>query len=124
MNIYMQDATFAKLTSMHFYGWQKGLKTGSYYIRQTAARQAQKFTVDANVEKEQRAKREDFLKATNYLLESGKATRATSKASAKTKSSPGPKAPAQRIIRKTALCVRLEENSEKITKPSPSARAL
>ncbi len=76
MNIYMQDATFAKLTSMHFYGWQKGLKTGSYYIRQTAARQAQKFTVDANVEKQQREKREDFRKATDYLLDSGKATRA------------------------------------------------
>ena len=45
MNIYLKDATLAKLTSMHFYGWKKGLKTGSYYIRQTAARGAQKVTV-------------------------------------------------------------------------------
>lgn len=58
MNIYMQDATIAKLTSMHFYGWQKGLKTGSYYIRQTAARQAQKVTVDANVEQRTKEGRE------------------------------------------------------------------
>ena len=45
MNIYLRDASLAKLTSMHFYGWKKGLKTGSYYIRQTVARQAQKMTV-------------------------------------------------------------------------------
>jgi hypothetical protein len=51
MNIYLRDASLAKLTSMHFYGWKKGLKTGSYYIRQTAARQAQKVTVDVGVEK-------------------------------------------------------------------------
>ena len=51
LNIYMKDANNKKLTSMHFYGWNKGLKTGSYYIRQTAARQAQKFTVDPNIEK-------------------------------------------------------------------------
>ncbi|TVR43308.1 MAG: ribonucleoside-diphosphate reductase subunit alpha [Planctomycetota bacterium] len=76
MNIYLQEATFAKLTSMHFYGWQKGLKTGSYYIRQTAARQAQKFTVDAKVEQQQREKRATYRKAMDFLLESGKATRA------------------------------------------------
>jgi len=33
LNIFMEDPTSAKLTSMHFYGWRKGLKTGSYYIR-------------------------------------------------------------------------------------------
>lgn len=33
LNIFMEDPTVAKLTSMHFYGWKKGLKTGSYYIR-------------------------------------------------------------------------------------------
>lgn len=50
LNIYMPNPSFSKLTSMHFYGWKKGLKTGSYYIRQQAARQAQKFTVDVNIE--------------------------------------------------------------------------
>jgi ribonucleotide reductase alpha subunit len=33
LNVFMEDPTVAKLTSMHFYGWKKGLKTGSYYIR-------------------------------------------------------------------------------------------
>jgi ribonucleotide reductase alpha subunit len=75
MNIYLRDATLAKLTSMHFYGWEKGLKTGSYYIRQTAARQAQKVTVDAAVEKEQRIQRDALKKAEEYLLANAKATR-------------------------------------------------
>ena len=108
MNIYMQDATFAKLTSMHFYGWQKGLKTGSYYIRQTAARQAQKFTVDANVEKQQREKREDFRKATDYLLDSGKATRADLKGLSQDEVIAWAQGLARRIILKTALCVRVD----------------
>jgi ribonucleoside-diphosphate reductase alpha chain len=71
MNIYMQDATFAKLTSMHFYGWQKGLKTGSYYIRQTAARQAQKFTVDASLENQRRDQQQRFEESIAYLLDKG-----------------------------------------------------
>ena len=37
MNLFVQDANFAKLSSAHFYGWDKGLKTGSYYIRTKAA---------------------------------------------------------------------------------------
>lgn len=45
MNIHMQDATASKLTSMHFYAWHRGLKTGMYYLRNTPAREAVKFTV-------------------------------------------------------------------------------
>ena len=45
LNLFMQDATFAKLTSMHFYAWKKGLKTGMYYLRTKAAADAIKFTV-------------------------------------------------------------------------------
>lgn len=45
MNIHLQDANFAKLTSMHFYAWKKGLKTGMYYLRTKAAADAIKFTV-------------------------------------------------------------------------------
>jgi len=48
LNIFMEDANFAKLTSMHFYGWKAGLKTGMYYLRTKAARDAIKFTVDKN----------------------------------------------------------------------------
>jgi ribonucleoside-diphosphate reductase alpha subunit len=46
LNIHMTDATTAKLSSMHFYGWQLGLKTGMYYLRTKAATDAIKFTVD------------------------------------------------------------------------------
>ncbi|MDP4764308.1 MAG: ribonucleoside-diphosphate reductase subunit alpha, partial [Salibacteraceae bacterium] len=46
LNIFMENANFAKLTSMHFYGWKAGLKTGMYYLRTKAARDAIKFTVD------------------------------------------------------------------------------
>lgn len=51
LNIHMQKPTFAKLSSMHFYGWEKGLKTGVYYLRTQAATDAIKFTVDTNVMK-------------------------------------------------------------------------
>lgn len=47
MNIHMTDANFGKLTSMHFYAWKRGLKTGLYYLRTRAAADAIKFTVDA-----------------------------------------------------------------------------
>jgi len=49
LNIYMQTATFAKLSSMHFYGWKKGLKTGVYYLRTQSAADPIKFTVDKSV---------------------------------------------------------------------------
>merc|ERR1712032_562049 len=48
LNIHMTDATTAKLSSMHFHGWQLGLKTGMYYLRTKAAVDAIKFTVDVN----------------------------------------------------------------------------
>jgi len=51
LNIHMIDATTAKLSSMHFHGWQIGLKTGMYYLRTKAAVDAIKFTVDVNVAK-------------------------------------------------------------------------
>jgi ribonucleoside-diphosphate reductase alpha subunit len=49
LNIFMENANFGKLTSMHFYGWEKGLKTGMYYLRTKAATDAIKFTVDKSV---------------------------------------------------------------------------
>lgn len=52
MNIFMENATTAKLTSMHFYAWQKGLKTGMYYLRTKAASDAIKFTIDQTAQKE------------------------------------------------------------------------
>jgi len=48
LNIHMIDATAAKLSSMHFHGWQLGLKTGMYYLRTKAAADAIKFTVEVD----------------------------------------------------------------------------
>merc|ERR1712165_448309 len=48
LNIHMVDATTSKLSSMHFHGWQLGLKTGMYYIRTKAAADAIKFTVEVD----------------------------------------------------------------------------
>ena len=45
LNIHIQEPNFGKLTSMHFYAWKKGLKTGMYYLRTKAAAEAIKFTV-------------------------------------------------------------------------------
>jgi ribonucleoside-diphosphate reductase alpha chain len=52
LNIFMEQANFGKLTSMHFYGWEKGLKTGMYYLRTKAATDAIKFTIDKSVVEE------------------------------------------------------------------------
>uniref|UniRef100_A0A0K3CUU9 Ribonucleoside-diphosphate reductase n=1 Tax=Rhodotorula toruloides TaxID=5286 RepID=A0A0K3CUU9_RHOTO len=46
LNVHLSSPTMAQLTSMHFYGWKKGLKTGMYYLRTRAAVGAIKFTVD------------------------------------------------------------------------------
>ena len=47
MNIHMIDANAAKVSSMHFYGWKSGLKTGMYYLRTKAAADAIQFTVES-----------------------------------------------------------------------------
>jgi ribonucleoside-diphosphate reductase alpha chain len=46
LNLFVDAPTTAKLTSMHFYAWRKGLKTGMYYLRTKAASQAVQFTVE------------------------------------------------------------------------------
>ena len=46
LNLFVADPNYARLTSMHFYAWKKGLKTGCYYLRTKAPVAAQKFTVD------------------------------------------------------------------------------
>jgi ribonucleoside-diphosphate reductase alpha chain len=48
LNMFIDNPNFAKLTSMHFYAWKKGLKTGMYYLRSKSAADAIKFTVDAS----------------------------------------------------------------------------
>ncbi|MBM3455256.1 MAG: ribonucleoside-diphosphate reductase subunit alpha [Bacteroidetes bacterium] len=46
MNLWMEDPTYASLTSMHFYAWTKGLKTGMYYLRRKGRHQPQQFTIE------------------------------------------------------------------------------
>ena len=46
MNLWVEDPTYNTLTSMHFYSWKKGLKTGIYYLRRKGKHQAQQFTIE------------------------------------------------------------------------------
>jgi ribonucleoside-diphosphate reductase alpha chain len=63
LNIFMENANYAKLTSMHFYGWKAGLKTGMYYLRTKAATDAIKFTLDKEAMAQPTAKTEEERKA-------------------------------------------------------------
>ena len=53
LNIFMKAPTIAKLSSMHFHGWRRGLKTGMYYLRTLGASSAEKFTVTQERQKEE-----------------------------------------------------------------------
>jgi ribonucleoside-diphosphate reductase alpha chain len=59
LNLHVASPNFAKLTSMHFYAWKKGLKTGMYYLRSNAAVDAIKFTVDKTMVSTPAPTRED-----------------------------------------------------------------
>mgnify|MGYP001487186197 FL=1 len=59
LNIFMENANFKKMSSMHFYGWKSGLKTGMYYLRTKAAADAIKFTVDKKYKEAPVAKTEE-----------------------------------------------------------------
>jgi ribonucleoside-diphosphate reductase alpha chain len=56
LNLFVENPNFAKLSSMHFYGWQKGLKTGMYYLRSKAAVDPIKFTLDEQHQRVQASK--------------------------------------------------------------------
>jgi ribonucleoside-diphosphate reductase subunit M1 len=59
LNIHLSDPNAGKLTSLHFHAWRRGLKTGMYYLRTRAAADAIKFTVDAELIKQQKATVQD-----------------------------------------------------------------
>lgn len=59
LNLWMEDPTYATLTSMHFYSWKKGLKTGIYYLRRKAKHQAQQFTIEPE-QKENREEKDEI----------------------------------------------------------------
>lgn len=69
LNLFVDAPTTGKLTSMHFYGWKKGLKTGMYYLRTKAASQAVQFTV----EKQGGKSVEPLIDKTNQMSTEGKA---------------------------------------------------
>ena len=62
LNLFVPSANFAKLTSMHFYAWEKGLKTGMYYLRTKAAADAIKFTVDQEALGQPSSAEDDLVK--------------------------------------------------------------
>ncbi len=96
MNLFVQDANFGKLSSMHFYAWQKGLKTGMYYLRSQAARDAIKFTVD------QTALKEDAeLEATTVVPELAAPAPPPVPAAAKAAAAPKPAADASGFVELT-----------------------
>jgi ribonucleotide reductase alpha subunit len=81
LNIHMIDATTAKLSSMHFHGWQLGLKTGMYYLRTKAATDAIKFTVDVDKVKRAASSPAAIAEATRPVEENATST-ATAEAKA------------------------------------------
>lgn len=67
LNLFISSPTAAKLTSMHFYSWKKGLKTGMYYLRTQAATQAVKFSVESQAGKEM----EPLVQTPEVVIEEG-----------------------------------------------------
>ena len=61
LNLFVADPNYAKLTSMHFYSWKQGLKTGIYYLRTRAPVMAQKFTIDPELQKAAEKSEQDRL---------------------------------------------------------------
>jgi ribonucleoside-diphosphate reductase alpha subunit len=61
LNLWMEDPTYNSLTSMHFYSWKQGLKTGIYYLRRKAKHQAQQFTIEP--EKREIEEKEDICES-------------------------------------------------------------
>lgn len=73
MNLYFKDSNFAKLSSAYMYAWKKGLKTIVYYTRTTAAREAIKFTVDKEIEKQMQQTSEENLEGIACSLDNPEA---------------------------------------------------
>ncbi len=74
LNLFMQDANYAKLTSMHFYAWKSGLKTGMYYLRTKSAVDAIKFTLNNDKKAEPVAQAEPVAVEVIAPNESGEMT--------------------------------------------------
>jgi len=60
LNLWMEDPNYNLLTSMHFYSWKKGLKTGIYYLRRKAKHQAQQFTIEPDNKEETKEDKDEI----------------------------------------------------------------
>jgi len=89
LNLFMEGATIAKLTSMHFYAWKSGLKTGMYYLRTKAAVDAIKFTLN-NDKKVEPAKKEAVAVETILVNENAAMSEAEFKAMINLSKNAGP----------------------------------
>lgn len=76
LNLFIAEPNFAKLTSMHFYAWEKGLKTGMYYLRTKPAATAIKFTVDKQYEMTPHSAAEPVMATTATSVSSVTSTQA------------------------------------------------
>jgi ribonucleoside-diphosphate reductase subunit M1 len=94
LNIHLQSPTIGQLTSMHFYGWKKGLKTGMYYLRTRPAANAIQFTVDQKVldaaKNAEKAKQAKITDAKLSLLEPAEPVDAAPEATVAPNSAPNP----------------------------------
>ena len=69
LNLFVQTPSLAKLSSMHFYGWKKGLKTGMYYLRSKAAVDPIKFTLDADYKTKYDSKSKEVMDLEGEVIE-------------------------------------------------------
>lgn len=83
LNLFLEGATMAKLTSMHFYAWKSGLKTGMYYLRTKSAVDAIKFTLSNN-KKEQPVEQKEEVDASVVAKQKAKAAKTAEKFSKET----------------------------------------
>jgi len=74
LNLFVENPSFSKLSSMHFYGWQKGLKTGMYYLRSKAAVDPIKFTLSDKYQQKSNNGKVDAQSADLTILDSMEAT--------------------------------------------------
>ena len=125
LNIHLQAPTLGQLTSMHFYGWKKGLKTGMYYLRTRPAAQAIQFTVDQSVLKSAKAQNAN---AAQTKTQTAASVSQQKKASLPTpSSSPAPSpvvSPAPVLAATSSISVSVNEGSVVPTPSSSSGSSL
>jgi ribonucleoside-diphosphate reductase subunit M1 len=125
LNVHLQSPTIGQLTSMHFYGWKSGLKTGMYYLRTRPAANAIQFTVDQSILAEAKAGRAKSAAKTAAALiavEDAKAATAALTAASDAAAAVLP-TPDKSPDRKAAALAALKAKSGQIDAPAPEAAA-